>query len=53
MIPIARRPLPGLVLAALLALPVAVRAQSNVLDLAIGDPARLDDVVEALACHHH
>jgi uncharacterized iron-regulated protein len=42
MIPNARRPLPGLALAALLALPAAARAQSNVLDLAIGDPARRD-----------
>lgn len=42
MIPNARRPLPGLALAALLALPAAARAQSNVLDLALGDPARRD-----------
>jgi uncharacterized iron-regulated protein len=40
MIPNARRPMPGLALAALLALPAAARGQSNVLDLALGDAAR-------------
>jgi len=43
-----RRPLPGLALASLLAVPAATRAKENVLDLPLGDPARRERTAPVL-----